>query len=66
MTDPQTAGAPAALTEGLDLRDLARRRLIDRTMRWVLGATALLSVLITTAIVVILVRESWASSPRCR
>jgi phosphate transport system permease protein len=59
MTDPQTAGAPAALTEGLDLRYLARRRLIDRTMRWVLGATALLSVLITTAIVVILVRESW-------
>ncbi|HEX8234045.1 MAG TPA: phosphate ABC transporter permease subunit PstC [Caulobacteraceae bacterium] len=39
---------------------LARARLVDRVMRWVLFACAALSVAITFAIVWVLVSESWA------
>ncbi|MES2662022.1 MAG: phosphate ABC transporter permease subunit PstC [Pseudomonadota bacterium] len=38
---------------------LRRRRLVDRIMRVFLSCTALLSIFVTTAIVVILVSESW-------
>lgn len=55
-TTPLAATSAQGLT-----RYLRRRRLIDRAMRVALFLCAALSIFVTTAILVILVRESWSS-----